>query len=139
MGQARRFVSDLPSLPGAPDSTELLTIEWKGKKYQFSLSDCLGGGIAPVIKSGAYTMAGDEHVVCLSDGAGTGYTITAPATIAAGDRLTVTNINEGDLVTFGRNGHTLQFKGADVADDITLEPGDTVEIVCSDASTMEIF
>lgn len=134
--QARKYTEDLPGA-GTLLGTELVTVERGKVKYKTTFGG--SGGLSWVVKSGAYTMAAGEGVLCLSDGAGTGYSITAPATIAANDVLVVHNANETDLVTFARNGHTLRYKGVDVADDVTIAPGETLYIVCSDATNMEII
>ena len=67
--------------------------------------------------------------------------VKAPDTIVADDRFALhhsnTNASPGKL-TFDRNSHTVRYKGDAVGDDIELEDGDTIEIICRSSSLMEI-
>lgn len=62
--------------------------------------------------------------------------MSLPLAIAAGDRFAVHAL--GSTVTVLRNGNTITFKGTDVADDVTLAPGETIWLVATAADVLEI-
>lgn len=87
-------------------------------------------------KNTNFTAVGNaEYTIDASGGA---IDATLPATITAGEYFTFHN-NGSNNATVLRNGHTINYGGADVGDDILLVPGDTVSMVAISASALEII
>ncbi len=135
---SRKLFADLPD--GAPlVSDDRFVIERAGRKFYLK-EEGLPQGFTWLYKTADYTLKPNEGA--LVNGNGSAVTITAPATIAAGEKLAVANIDRNAtpaLVTLARNGKTLNYAGQDVADDISMKTGELVWIVCSDSSKMEII
>lgn len=62
--------------------------------------------------------------------------MSLPLTISTGDRFAVHAL--GSTVTVLRNGNTITYKGTDVADDVTIAPGETIYLVATAADVLEI-
>ena len=108
-------------------------------------ADSGGGGISWVYKTANYTMVAGEGVTINSNG--TARTITLPATIAANDEFIIHHFNPSGtevVVTVARNGHSIRHAGTvnglagGTADDISLADGETIHLVATTATYLEI-
>ena len=90
-----------------------------------------GGGRVWQTVTGNTTMASGNGYN--ADGA---LNMSLPLTISTGDRFAVHAL--GSAVTVLRNGNTITYKGTDVADDVTLAPGETIWLVATAADVVEI-
>lgn len=96
-------------------------------------------GLIPTYKTASYTVVNKEFVIINSGG--TARTITLPASISAGHHVAIHHFNTSGtevVVTIARNGHTIRYKGTDTGDDVTLADGQTIDLVATSSSTMEI-
>lgn len=96
----------------------------------------MSGGISYVVKTGNYTTQSGEGV--LADTSGGAFTVTLPATPAAGDQCVVADPT-GDWgtnnLTVGRNGSTIAGSASDLVCDIS---GVSVQLVY-DGSTWNVY
>jgi hypothetical protein len=135
--------SGVPARLGNGTSGQVLTTN--GAAANPSWEDATGGGLTATYKVANYTaVAGDFVIIDLG---GTARTVTLPATIAAGDRVAVHVLNTSATVvscTIARNSKTIRFMGdtngkaGGTADDITLDDGETIELIATDTTNWNI-
>lgn len=90
-------------------------------------------------KTANYNILSNESVII--DSAGTARSITLPASVAVGDKFTISHLNTSGtvvVVSIIRNGLTLRYQGTTVADDISLADGETVQLVATTTTQVEI-
>jgi hypothetical protein len=127
---AKKFHEELDNL--VPDGTEWVMVEQGKKKRRWN------PGAWRYVTSGETLV---DSARLLVNGNGSAVTINAPSTIREGMEFEVANIDRNAtpaLVTFGENGKTLRYAGQDVADDVTIETGERIHVICQDGTNMEI-